>query len=802
MIQNYLKITIRNLCKRKSYTFINILGLAAGMSVCLVIGKYIEFETSYDGFNTNAKNIYRVVSSFYTDGPKDSFGGYDLGPALLNNFPEVRSFVRTHDIGGVVSFANQAGKQIRFQESKILVADSTFFRIFTFKSILGTPSTALNNPNSVVITKSIALKYFGDSIDPIGKTMNVSGWWMPGLYEVSAVVEDVPSNSHFDFDFLLPMHNLLQTEFYHNNNTRWDNFHTYIEVYEKSELSQLEKKIPSFIKRYKGDDREINAKSILQFQNLLDIHYSPNLERQGSHRTTIYFFAVIALFVLAIAWVNYINLSTARAMERAREVGVKKAIGVLRSQLITQFIFESVLVNLVSVLLAVVLAILLLPSLNSITGRSFVFGFTEPKLLSVLVSLFLFGSFASGTYPAFVLSSFKTTEVIKGSVIHSGRGFSLRNGLVGFQFASSLLLLIGTFVIYRQVAFMQDQDKGFEIKRAVIVKGPELAETKNLRERMLSFKNELLQFPFVGKVSTSFSVPGKDASLSTSMRKSGKPIEENRIGNVYWVDTDFMELYNIPLAAGKTWDPNVESDMKSVIVNEEAVKIFELGTNTSALNEKMILPSAVDTFAILGVVKNHHWNSLKQLYEPMIFRVEMASSANISIQLTGNTHEALVQIEQKYKAFFPDDAFSFYFLDDFYNAQYQTEQQFGKLFSMFSVLAVLIGCLGLWGLASFTTIYRLKEISIRKVLGASVNSIIYLLTSQFLKPLLIAGTLMLPIVWFGVNAWLENFPYRIKFSMDLFLVPLSVLVTIAWVTVCVQTIRAASSNPVTSLKSE
>lgn len=801
MILNYLKITARNLYKRRSHSIINILGLAVGMAVCLVIGKYIEFETSYDSFHVKAKNIYRIVSSFYTDGPKDEWGGYDLGPALLNNFPETKSFVRIHGNDGVVvSFTNTSGKQIRFQEPKILVADCTFFQLFSFKFIYG--STALVNPNSVVITKSVALKYFGNRIDPIGKVMDMSGWWMPGLYEVSAVIEDMPVNSHLDFDFLMPMHNLLHNEFYRSNNSRFDNFHTYLEFYENADLSQLEKKIPHFITKYKGNDKAINVKSALQFQNLLDIHYSPNLQKQGSHRTTLYFFAVIALFVLAIAWVNYINLSTARAMERAREVGVKKAIGVLRSQLITQFIFESVLVNLVSILLAVGLAILFLPLLNNIVGRSFTFDFAEPKLLLVLISLFFVGSLASGAYPAFVLSSVKTTQVIKGKVIHGGRGFSLRNGLVGFQFASSLLLLIGTFVIYRQVSFMQSEEKGFDMKQTVIVKGPELAEKKELGERMILFKNELLQFSFVNKASTSFSVPATESTLSTPVRKLGKPVEEGRIGDVYWVDTDFMELYNIPLVAGKNWDPKLKSDMESVIVNEEAVKVFQLGTNAAALNEKIIQPSAEDTFAILGVVKNHHWSSLKHPYKPMIFRVEKASAKYISIQLKGNVHDALAQIEKKYRADFPDDAFSFYFLEDFYNSQYQTERQFGKLFTMFSILAVLIGCSGLWGLASFATIHRLKEISIRKVLGASVNSIIYLLTSQFLKPLLIAGVLMLPIVWFGVSTWLESFPYRINFSIELFLLPLSILILIAFATVYIQTIQAATTNPATSLKSE
>jgi putative ABC transport system permease protein len=800
LFQNYLKITIRNLNRRRAYALINVLGLAVGMAVCLVIGKYIEFETSYDSFHANAKNIYRVVSSFYTDGTINEYNGYDVGPALLRHFPEVKSFVRIHGNEGIVRFTNQAGKEKRFQEKKMLIVDSTFFKVFSFKLNRGNNSSALSSPNSIVLTESLARRYF-KNVDPIGKIIHVAEGWIPGLYEVSAVVEDVPPNSHFDFDFLMPMHNLLQSEFYRNNNSRWDNFHTYVEIHEKADISGLERKILSFIKKYKGDDRAISSKSVLQFQNLLDIHYSPNLQRQGSHRTSLYFFGVIAVLVLVIAWVNYINLSTARSMQRAREVGVKKALGVSRTQLITQFIFESVLVNLISVLLAIGLAILLLPLLNDITGRTFSFDFTETKLLSLLISLFVVGSFASGSYPAFVLSSFKATEVIKGKVIHGGRGLSLRNGLVGFQFASSLLLLIGTLVIYRQINFMKSQEKGFDLRQTVVVNGPELAERKNLGERMISFKNELLRFPFVGKVSTSFSVPGNEASMSNNMRKFGKPIEESRVGNVYWVDPEFITLYNIPMMAGKIWNPQVKSEMKSVIINEECVKVFQLGTNASALNERIILPEN-DTVRILGVMKNHHWNSLKKPYEPMIFRAEVASAKYISIQLKGNTHDALVQIERKYKADFPDDAFSFYFLDDFYNSQYQAEQQFGKLFSMFSILAVLIGCLGLWGLATFTTVYRLKEISIRKVLGASVNSIIYLLTSQFLKPLLIASLVVLPVVWLGVTAWLETFPYRINFSSDLFLLPLLVLVIVACTTVCLQTIRAARANPVNSLKSE
>jgi putative ABC transport system permease protein len=795
MLQNYLKITLRNLNKRRAYSFINIFGLAVGVAVCLVIGKYVEFETSYENFHANGKNIYRVVSSFYTDGPKDSYTGYDLGPSLLSDVPEIKRFARNHGNSTVVSFINDQGKEVRFYEPKVLVADSTFLEMFTFKFIYGN-STALYNPSSIVLTKSVAIKYFGHT-NAIGKEIKLHDNW-PGLYIVSAVIEDVPVNSHFEFGAIMPMHNLLQSEYYRNANARWDNFQTYIETYDKSNRANLEGKIPAFIKKYKGEDKAINAKSKLQFQPLQDIHYSPDLERQGSYRTRIYFFVLIA--ILIIAWINYINLATARAMERAREVGVKKALGVLRTQLISQFIFESVLVNFLSVLLAIALAWLALPLLNSMVGRSFILDFAQPQLWLLLFILFLVGSLAAGFYPAFVLSSFKTTEIIKGKISKSTSGLSLRNGLVVFQFASSLLLIVGTFAVYRQVTFMHGQEKSFNTEQVMILRGPEVAERDGLDKRMIAFKNELSQIASINKVATSFNVPAKEPSMSSSIRKLGNPIEANRIGNSYWIDPNFMELYKIPLVTGKFWDERIESEMKQLIINEEAVKIFQLGTAEEALKEKLILLG--DTFSILGVVKNHHWHSVKQTHLPMVFRAENISATNISIQLNGNMPQAIDRIKQKYQSAFSGEIFSYYFLDDSYNKQYESEQQFGKLFSAFSVLAVLIGCLGLWGLASFTTIHRLKEISIRKVLGASINSILFLLTKQFLKPLLISSLVAFPLVWFGISTWLDQFPYRISLSVDLFLIPLLILVAIALLTISVQTMRSATTNPVNSLKNE
>jgi putative ABC transport system permease protein len=797
MIGNYIKTSLRNLTKHKGYSGINIVGLASGIAICLLIGKYIDFESSYDRFHVNGKNIYRVVSSFYTEGVKDEYDGYDLGPALAATFPQISSFTRTHRTGSLVTFAEN-GKTFKYSEHQILHVDDAFLEMFSFRLLRGNASTALRNGNSIIVTESIARKYFGEQ-DPLGKIIQLNDGWSPGLFEISAVIEDVPENSHFTFDFLLPMKTLLETDFYRGQHARWDNFFTYLQLRENTKIDELAASAPEFINIYRGDDKALDKNASLEFQNLLDIYYSPDLNNPGTRLTNIYLFAGIALFVLAIAWINYVNLATARAIERAREVGVKKAIGASRQQLVIQFLVESGIINLLSVFLAAGIAFTFLPVLNAITGRTFTLNFAEPAWLIVLAILFATGTLVSGVYPALLLSSFKTTEVIKGRIRAQTTGWSLRNGMVGFQFACSFLLLVATFVIFRQVNFMQDQDKEFTTKQTVVIKGPASVDTKADAERVASFRNELLQYPFVDKVATSFSVPGEQPAVSTGMRKATLPASETRIGNVYYVDPYFMDLYGIRLLSGRTWDPQLKTDLESVVINEEAVKTFQLGDNQSALRETIIW--AFDTVRIIGVVKNHHWNSLKTPFMPMVFYAEKVSNT-LSVQLNGNMHSALEVIEKKFKSKFADTEFNYYFVDDFYRAQYHEEEVFGKLFTVFSALAIVIGCLGLWGLAAFTTLRRQKEISIRKTLGASVYSVIILLVSQFLRPLLIAGIVVLPLAWMGGEGWLEKFPYRMHFSIDILLIPFGLLLGVALATVSYQTLKVSLSNPVKALKSE
>ncbi|HEY3405917.1 MAG TPA: ABC transporter permease [Ohtaekwangia sp.] len=811
MLKNFLTLAIRNLLKRKLYSFINIFGLAIGVAVCLVILKYVDFELSYDRYHQNAANIYRTNSTYYRNGEHrgtSMISSYAQGPSMLTDIPEVKSYVRTHPMygGAVVSYKRETGDPSVFHEDNMQFGDSTFFDVFTYTAVEGDLNTAMDKPSSIILTRKTAERYFKKDEDPLGKIMQVSGGWADGDYEVTAVIEDIPQNSHFTFDFLIPTHNLLQNGQYQNDDGwDWNNFVTYIELHPNTDYKKVEAKFPAFVEKYRGKDlAESNSRQIISLQPILDIHLSPGLNHESSATisvNTIYFFLIISIFILAIAWINYINLSTARAMERAREVGIKKAIGALRTQLISQFVFESILVNFLGVVIAVLIAMMLLPLLGEIVNKNFVFDFTDYRFWVILVGLFLTGSIISGAYPALVLSSFNTIQVLKGKSEKMAGGFSLRKVLVVFQFASSLILIAGTFAIYRQMVFMKSQDKGLTMDQMLIVNSPSVIDRKEARQRLISAKNELKQIPGVTDVATSGAIPGGGYNWGTIIRKDGTEEKEGKNGSIVWVDPDFIDTYDITLIAGRKFNPEIKSDMESVLVNEAALRAFGLGTPEEALNERLILGG--DTTAILGVLKNYHWNSLKTEHTPWLLKADTISYRAFSIHLASNNiTETISKIEHLYKEAFPGNPFDYYFLDDFFNNQYKDDQQFAKIFSLFAVLAIVIACLGLWGLASFTTTQKLKEIGIRKVLGASVSSIMSLLSWQFFKLVLIASVIALPLTWYGIDSWLGNFAFRIGLRWDLFVIPVLILMIIALGTVSLQILRGANINPAKILRSE
>ncbi len=808
MFRNYLVTAFRNVLKRKAYSFINVFGLATGVAVCLIILKYVDFHLSFDSFHKNGSRIYRTVAASYRNGEYLGTGilsGYALGPALLEDNPEIKTYIRTHPMyGGVIVTNDEAVPPLSIHEENIQIVDSTFLDVFTYEFLAGNPSTALDDPSSIVLTESMAKKYFG-STDVLGKGLKLAGGWCDGDYNVTAVLHDVPENTHFSFSFLLPLHNLLKNgQYVEDDGWGWQNFVTYVQLHPHADVTALEGKMAAFIEKHRGERLKQSGTRVDQkFQAIRDIHLNPGLELEMSptlSMNTIYFFLLIAIFIMAIAWVNYINLSTARAMERAREVGIKKAVGAFRSQLITQFAFESVLVNFIAIVLAVLLAIMLLPVLGKIVEKNFAFDFTDWRLWAALVSLFVLGAVVSGAYPAIVLSSFRTAHVLKGKNSPVG-GFPLRKVLVVFQFIASLVLIAGTFAIYRQIIFMKNQDKGLRMDQMLIVSGPRIMEKEGSQQRLATFRDQLKTISSITGVTSSASIPGGGFNWGTTMRKAGDPAELNKSGNVTWVDPDFIQVYEIEMLSGRTWNPESKTDMESVLVNEAAVRTFGLGTPEEALEQRIVLGG--DTVDILGVMKDFHWTSLKMAYEPVLLATAPILGANFSIHVsTKNMTRTVADVEAMFKESFPGNPFNFYFLDDFFNKQYKEDQQFARIFGLFALLAIIIACLGLWGLASFTTTQKLKEISIRKVLGASVFSIMTLLSGQFLKLVLVASIIAVPLTWYGIDQWLENFAFSIDIEWDLFVVPAVILGMIALVTVSAQIFRGANLNPATTLRSE
>lgn len=803
MIINYIKLAFRNLRKRSSYSFINIFGLALGVCAALLILNYMDFETSYDNFHVNAHRLYRIKRAFVQNnepGTPNVFTTYALGPTLVSDIPGMEQYIRTHGGSSVVAYEPGNGASISFHENNILIADSTFFHAFTFTPLAGDLTTALDNPNNIVLTESMWHKYFGYE-EAVGKTLKLAGGRMDGLYTVAAIIKDVPDNSHFSFDFVMPMHNIFRGDQYkRDDGWQWNNFTTYVMLDESNNYLEAESRLPDFAERWMNPRwKNINGRAQLGLQPLLKIHNEPGMRHdvETVGRSTIYFFGLIAVFILFIAWINYVNLSTARAMERSREVGIKKTIGAARIELVTQFLFESIVINLIAIITAIVLAMLLLPVLSDMIGKQLPTHLNDIRFWGILASLFVIGTLASGVYPAFVMSSFHITKAIKKV---SDKGFSLRKGLVVFQFVSSLVLIAGTFVVYRQISYMQSRDTGLQMDQMLIIDAPGTLEWSVAQKTLAIYKEEAKKIPGVEAITTSGAVPAGGYNWGADIRKVGEPESSNTLGCVVYVDHDFIPTYNIQLLAGHNYNPDAASDKRSVIINEAALKAFKLGTPEEALTQQLILD---DTLDIAGVAKDFNWNSLKSDFSAFVFVPETIMPVKISVHLkSGSIPETIDALDKLYRNLMPNDPFEYNFLDDSFNNQYKADRQFGNIFGMFAGLAIAICCLGLWGLASFTTSQKLKEIGIRKILGASVQSIAYLLVGQFVLLIGLAAVIAIPLAWYGMDTWLSGFAFRIGIEWELFVVPIIILTGIALMTIGLQVRRGAVMNPVDVLRSE
>jgi len=809
MLRNYLKIAIRNLWKNKTFSFINIAGLAIGLSCFLLIALYVLDELSFDKYNANADRIYRINSDI-------RFGGADLhmpvssdmmGPVLKKDYPQIEQYTRLYTFNGdkLVKKGNDY-----ISEGHVAHADSTFFDVFTFPAIEGDTRTALNEPNTVVLTESMAKKYF-NSVHALGKNIEIKDEKSP-LYKVTAVIKDMPENSHFRFDFLFSMKNVD----YNWGQFTSHNFYTYLLLKKGTDYKAFEKNFDQYIDKYVLPEAKqfMNINSMDEFKKagnslvytlmpLTKIHLHSNrpyeLTASGNIQY-VYIFSAVALFILIIACINFMNLTTARSANRAREVGIRKVLGTDKGQLINQFLFESTSMVIFSLLIAIVGVWLVLPLFNDVAAKQMTASslFT-PYTLPLLIALPFVVGLMAGAYPAFFLSAFRPIEVLKGKLKLGTKSGSLRSVLVVIQFATSIILIIGTVVVYRQLHYIQSRNLGFNKDQVLIVNG-----VGALNNNMTAFKNDVLQLPGVSSgtlggylpVTNSYRSDNTFSTEAVMTTKTGFDMQN------WLIDYDYIKTMGMEIIKGRNFSRDFGSDSSAIIINETTAKIIGYKDPIGKQLFRSVDNGRIKPFTIIGVVRNFNFETLHHEVGPLSFLLSTGGGLASFKITTADINQLVAQVESKWKSMAPGLPFSYRFLDDSFNEMYRSEQRVGKIALVFSVLAILIACLGLFGLATFIAEQRTKEIGIRKVLGASVQGIVQMLSKDFMRLVAVSFVIAAPTAWYFMHKWLQDFAYRINISWWIFVAAGLAALLIALVTVSFQAIRAAITNPVKSLRTE
>jgi putative ABC transport system permease protein len=810
MFKNYVTVAWRNLLRHKTYFFLNISGLAIGLGCFLLISLYVLDELSFDRFNAKADRTYRINADI-------RFGGGDMhaalsadimGPMLKKDYPEVEQFTRIYN--------NNGSKLIRkgnafITEPNVAHVDSTFFDVFTFPALAGNTSTALDAPNTVVITESTAIKYFG-TIDALGKTIETNDRGST-LYHVTAVIKDMPENGHFHYDFLFSMKNAD----YPWGQAVSHNFHTYLVLRQGTDYKTFQPKLYDYTNRYVLPviQQIMQIKTMEEFKksgNMLEyslipltrIHlYSKQTYElaPGGNIQYVYIFSAVALFILLIACINFMNLSTARSANRAREVGIRKVLGSGRRELIQQFLSESTLMVWMAMILAIGIAWAALPLFNNVAAKNMhITSLFSPLVLPVLIALpFLVGLMA-GSYPAFFLSSFMPIAVLKGKLKLGSSSGGIRSVLVIFQFGTSILLMISTIVIYRQLHFIQTKDLGFNRDQVLIIN-----DASSLKDGETAFKDEVLQLNGVLSGTMTGFLPVDQSNRSDDVYfKNAVADVKNGLDMQNWsVDYDYFKTMGMTIIKGRGFSRDYPSDADALIINETTAKIIgykdPVGQKLYSLDDS----NRTTPHTIIGEVKNFNFESLREDIAPLCFRFSKNNTSLISFKVH-TTHIAplLDQVETRWKTLAPGMPFSYRFMDDSFDEMYRTEQRVGKIALTFSALAILIACLGLFGLATFIAEQRTREIGIRKVLGASVQGIVRLMSKDFVRLVGISFVIAAPIGWYCMHRWLQDFVYRVGISWWIFALAGISALAIALFTVSFQSIKAALANPVKSLRSE
>jgi len=802
VFKNYFKSAWRNLSKNKVFSVINISGFAIGLTCFVLIAVFVINELSYDKYPADAKNIYRLNLSVVGNGEVVVYPTVDVavGEGIKNAFPEVKASTSVFSVNDFVKYEDK-----QFKEEHLAFADSNFLQIFSIPLIEGNPANALVQPNSIVISKAFSKKYFGNN-EAVGKSLMIGT--RNSVYKVTGVIDKVPDNSHFHFDAF------LSQSTFHITNKTWSNlgYYTYLLLDKNADPKALEAKLPQLVAKYvvpeiqhdMGVSLAEAQKSVNTFRftllPLADIHLRSNTKLElepGGDIQYVYIFSVLALFILLLACVNFTNLSTARAIKRAREVGIRKVMGSVKNQLVVQFLTESVLFTFFSMLLSYVLIFLLLPYFNQLANKniSFEFFFNYKLVLAVFLVSFIAGVLA-GIYPAFFLSSFNTIRVLKGASMQGSQKKPLRSSLIVFQFFVSTALIIATIIIYQQLHYMQNKKLGYDKDQVLF-----LPDARLLGNDQVAFKQQLLQDNRVVSATISRSIPGGPIMDGTEIY----PKNENSNGteihaNISHVDYDYLRTLGIKILKGRNFSKGFPTDSSGIVINESAVQ--QLGwTNDNAVG-KTIVRSGQLEFKVIGVVADFNYTSLKQKVAPMMMMLG-GNFGGLIIKIRGSDVKGfLANLKRQWDGFNPAGPLEYNFLDEKFAALYASEQRTKQIFSAFAILAIIIASLGLFGLSAFVIEQRTKEIGIRKVLGASVRQVLLLVSKEFLLLVGVAFIISVPVTWWAMNEWLKDFAYRINIGAGVFVAAGLSALLIAFLTISFQAIRAAIANPVKSLRTE
>ena len=797
MLKNYLKIALRNFQRHIGYSLINTAGFAIGMAVCLLILIYVRHELSFDTYHKDGDRLYRIVLDSRTPTANRIFAPISpmVAPTLKTDFPQVEqagrafTFVQTRLVRQEDTF---------FYEDRFMYADPELFDVLTIPFVQGNPLEALTRPNTLVISERIATKYFGHD-NAVGKTLEINN----DTFEVTGIVADPPENTHLKYDLIASMETLK--DWHEMSNWYSTMFYTYLKLRPDVNFNEFSQQVSNLSVKYVGEQlKEWGTTDHYFLQPISSIHLHSHIRYEtepSGNPLYVTIFSLVGLFILLIACLNFMNLSTARSTNRAKEVGMRKVVGAKRFQLVGQFLGESLLVAFLSLGLAMAFAKFAILPLNEATGIALDFNLLlNLKILTALMGGTILVGLAAGIYPALVLSGFRPIAALKGSLRRGSSGFALRNGLVVVQFAISVVLIAGTLIMARQFHFMKNQHLGFEKEQKLVLP---IRGGISIRENYESVKNQFAELPFVQNATVSSNVPGRSVS-NFAISLVGEEDPKNQSMFHLYFDHDFIPLYGIEMVAGRAFQKEMSTDIAGAfLINEAAVTAFGWSQAEEAVGKRLKTGFGGRVNTIIGVTKNFHYRGLQNQVEPLVmeYNPQLFRYLTLSVD-TSHIKDTVATVEAQWKLLYPNHPFESFFLDTDFDRQYRSDEQVGKIFGIFTVLGLFIACLGLLGLASFTAESRTKEIGIRKVLGASVTRIVFMLSRQFTKWVLLANVIAWPVAYHIMNRWLKNFAYRTDINILVFIVSGVLVLAVALFTVSFQSIRAATANPADSLRYE